>query len=149
MTDIDLNATREDLARVIEAGWGNPIWDGETLRQIDRQIAEAVLAAGYMPPAEVARLTEQRDQYAAVIVSVHDYLWDDSVDYTDEAHIQSLIDAVPAATLAVRDAEKEAEGLTEAVQHFKAGAKDGTQTVAESTAVELLRQYMAQQGEPQ
>jgi hypothetical protein len=62
MTDIDLNAKREELARVIEAGWGNPTWDGKTLRPIDRQIADAVLAAGYVPRAEVARLTEERDQ---------------------------------------------------------------------------------------
>jgi hypothetical protein len=38
---------REALARVIEEGWGNPTWDGVTLRPIDRQIADAVLAAGF------------------------------------------------------------------------------------------------------
>lgn len=38
---------REALAFVIEQGWGNPTWDGKTLRPIDRQIADAVLAAGF------------------------------------------------------------------------------------------------------
>ncbi|MFJ2506307.1 hypothetical protein [Microbacterium sp. NPDC087592] len=38
---------REALAFVIEQGWANPTWDGVTLRPIDRQIADAVLAAGF------------------------------------------------------------------------------------------------------
>lgn len=38
---------REALAFVIEQGWGNPTWDGVTLRPIDRRIADAVFAAGF------------------------------------------------------------------------------------------------------
>ena len=42
----------EALAKVIEKGWGNPTWDGETLRPIDRVLARAVLDAGYEPANE-------------------------------------------------------------------------------------------------
>lgn len=33
---------REGLARVIEAAWGNPTWDGKTLRPIDRRLADEI-----------------------------------------------------------------------------------------------------------
>lgn len=54
---------REALAWVIERGWGNPTWDGKTLRPIDRQIADAVLAAGFRRQGPV---TDAKVEAAAI-----------------------------------------------------------------------------------
>jgi hypothetical protein len=68
---------REALARVIEAGWGDPTWDGETLRPIDRTLADAILDAGYTTP-RVATTVEDLDALpeGAVILTEVGGVWE-------------------------------------------------------------------------
>jgi hypothetical protein len=74
--------------------------------------------------SEVARLTEERDQYAAVIAAAIDtenHMADQSFYQIVGKMVAILEGADPAATLAVRDAEKKAEGWDEG---FDAGERD-------------------------
>lgn len=48
------------LARVVEAAWGDPRWDGRTLRPVDRRIARAVLEAGYKAVEHTIRGQEEQ-----------------------------------------------------------------------------------------
>ncbi|MFE6966978.1 hypothetical protein ACFVAJ_17840 [Agromyces sp. NPDC057679] len=63
-------AGREELAAVIERGWGNPAWNGTTLRPIDRQLADAVLESVWLARVKAAAVEGERKTIAEAI-------WDD------------------------------------------------------------------------
>lgn len=66
-----------DLAKVIEAAWGDPTWDGETLRPVDRKIADAVLGAGYIPPLALVQTASDLESLAVgtVVLTEQGGIW--------------------------------------------------------------------------
>ncbi len=85
-TDDELEA----LATVIDGAWGDPTWDGVTLRPLDRQIADAVLAAGFRRTVQ----SEPTDAGLAAMLRA----WIDGEPFEDsQARTGQPVAKVPAA----------------------------------------------------
>lgn len=87
---------REALAFVIERGWGNPTWDGKTLRPLDRQIADAILAAGFRrtiqgEPTVTVATKPAIDAARRVVESMEDW----QVEPDAALEILSALDDIP------------------------------------------------------